>query len=172
MATLMENDVFMAYTTYATIVIVKMLLMAPMTGYYRMTRGVEERKKLLRTHPDVERVRRCHQNDLENIVPFVMVGLLYALTGPELSTALLHFRVFAGSRIFHTISYVGALPQPSRGLSWIAGLLVTFSMAYRNKLHHVLLHMCNCEITNPTSVAGELGLWIDSTAIFHPLVLS
>ncbi|XP_022605267.1 microsomal glutathione S-transferase 1-like [Seriola dumerili] len=143
MATLMENEVFMAFTTYATIVILKMMLMGPMTGYFRITRGafsneedvsrksVEEKKKLLRTHPDVERVRRCHQNDLENIIPFVLVGLLYALTEPELSTALLHFRLFAGSRIFHTIAYVGALPQPSRGLSWIVGMLVTFSMAYR-----------------------------------------
>lgn len=74
---------------------------------------------------------RCHQNDLENIIPFVIVGLLYALTGPELSVALLHFRIFAGARIFHTIAYIGALPQPSRGLSWVLGMLVTFSMAYR-----------------------------------------
>ena len=74
---------------------------------------------------------RCHQNDLENIVPFVLVGLLYALTGPQLSTALLHFRVFVGSRLCHTVSYVFALPQPSRGLSWIVGMLVTFSMVYR-----------------------------------------
>ncbi|XP_023274547.1 microsomal glutathione S-transferase 1-like [Seriola lalandi dorsalis] len=143
MATLMENEAFMAFTTYATIVILKMMLMAPMTGYFRFSRGAfsneedvsgksaEEKKKLLRTHPDVERVRRCHQNDLENIIPFVVVGLLYALTEPELSTALLHFRIFAGSRICHTIAYVGALPQPSRGLSWIVGMLVTFSMAYR-----------------------------------------
>lgn len=74
---------------------------------------------------------RCHQNDLENIIPFVIVGLLYALTGPELSVALLHFRIFAGARIFHTIAYIGALPQPSRALSWVVGMLVTFSMAYR-----------------------------------------
>ncbi|XP_026218871.1 microsomal glutathione S-transferase 1 [Anabas testudineus] len=140
MANMIENDVFLAFSTYATIVILKMLLMAPLTGYYRITRGAfanEEDvgksgdKKLLRTHPDVERVRRCHQNDIENIIPFVLIGLLYSLTGPDLGTALLHFRVFAASRIFHTISYVGALPQPSRGLSWILGMLVTFSMAYR-----------------------------------------
>lgn len=74
---------------------------------------------------------RCHHNDLENIIPFVIVGLLYALTGPELSVALLHFRIFAGARIFHTIAYIGALPQPSRALSWVLGMLVTFSMAYR-----------------------------------------
>ncbi|AWP00948.1 putative microsomal glutathione S-transferase 1 isoform 2 [Scophthalmus maximus] len=143
MAGLMEDEVFKAFSTYAAIVILKMMLMGPMTGFYRHARGAfsneedvsgksaEEKKKQLRTHPDVERVRRCHLNDLENIVPFVMVGLLYALTGPELSSALLHFRLFAGSRIFHTVAYVGALPQPSRGLSWILGMLVTFSMAYR-----------------------------------------
>nr|XP_046235462.1 microsomal glutathione S-transferase 1-like [Scatophagus argus]XP_046235463.1 microsomal glutathione S-transferase 1-like [Scatophagus argus]XP_046235464.1 microsomal glutathione S-transferase 1-like [Scatophagus argus]XP_046235465.1 microsomal glutathione S-transferase 1-like [Scatophagus argus]XP_046235466.1 microsomal glutathione S-transferase 1-like [Scatophagus argus] len=143
MANLMEDKVFMAFTTYAVIVILKMMLMAPMTAFYRITRGAfsneedvgkkssEEKKKLLRTDPDVERVRRCHQNDLENIIPFVVIGLLYALTGPELSAALLHFRLFTGSRICHTIAYVGALPQPSRGLSWIVGMLVTFSMAYR-----------------------------------------
>ncbi|XP_034381628.1 microsomal glutathione S-transferase 1-like [Cyclopterus lumpus] len=143
MATLMEEEVFMAFTTYATIVLLKMLLMAPMTAYFRFNRGAfaneedvalkpaEERKKLFRTHPDVERVRRCHMNDLENIVPFVLIGLLYALTGPELSTALLHFRFFTACRIFHSIAYVGALPQPCRALSWMLGLLVTFSMAYR-----------------------------------------
>ncbi|KAI9517004.1 hypothetical protein NQZ68_011481 [Dissostichus eleginoides] len=142
MAKLMEDEVFMAFTTYAVIVVVKMMLMAPLTAFYRMTRGafaneedvarkpVEERKKLLRNHPDVERVRRCHQNDIETIIPFVLVGLLYALTGPVLSTALLHFRIFAGSRICHTIAYLFSLPQPSRGLSWVIGLLVNFSMSY------------------------------------------
>lgn len=76
-------------------------------------------------------ISRCHQNDLENIVPFVVVGLLYALTGPELSAALLHFRIFAGSRIFHTIAYICPLPQPSRALSWLTGMGVTLSMAYK-----------------------------------------
>lgn len=75
-------------------------------------------------------VFRCHQNDLENIIPFVVIGLLYALTGPELSTALLHFRLFVGSRFVHTIAYVMQLPQPSRGLSWMVGMGTTFSMAY------------------------------------------
>ncbi|KAL3048393.1 hypothetical protein OYC64_007046 [Pagothenia borchgrevinki] len=142
MAKLMEDEVFMAFTTYAVIVVLKMLLMAPLTAFYRITRGAfaneedvarkpaEERKKLLMNHPDVERVRRCHQNDIENIIPFVLVGLLYALTGPVLSVALLHFRIFAGSRICHTIAYLFSLPQPSRGLSWVIGLLVNFSMSY------------------------------------------
>ncbi|KAM9334842.1 microsomal glutathione S-transferase 1-like [Symphorus nematophorus] len=139
----MDSPVLQAFSTYTTIVILKMMLMSPLTTYFRLTRKVfanledttlvssTQDKKLVRVDPDVERVRRCHQNDLENIVPFVVVGLLYAVTGPELSAALLHFRLFAGSRIFHTVSYVGALPQPCRGLSFMVGLLVTFSMAYR-----------------------------------------
>ncbi|XP_072221801.1 microsomal glutathione S-transferase 1-like [Leuresthes tenuis] len=150
MAQLMEDQVFMAFTTHAAIVILKMILMGPMTAYFRFTRGsfaneedvarksAEEKKKLLRAHPDVERVRRCHRNDLENIVPFVMVGLLYALTGPELSAALLHFRVFTASRLFHTVAYVGKLPQPSRALSYLGGMLATLSMAY-NVLSSVLI---------------------------------
>lgn len=40
MAHLMEDEVFLAYSTYATVVILKMLLMAPMTAYFRITRGV------------------------------------------------------------------------------------------------------------------------------------
>lgn len=76
-------------------------------------------------------VCRCHQNDLENILPFVLIGLLYALTEPDLAVALLHFRIFAASRIFHTVAYLAVLPQPSRALSWVVGVLVTLSMAYR-----------------------------------------
>lgn len=36
----MENEVFMAFTTYATIVTLKMMLMGPLTVYFRITRGV------------------------------------------------------------------------------------------------------------------------------------
>uniref|UniRef100_A0A3B3ZQK2 Microsomal glutathione S-transferase 1 n=1 Tax=Periophthalmus magnuspinnatus TaxID=409849 RepID=A0A3B3ZQK2_9GOBI len=146
MASLMEDEVFRSFAKYAAIVTVKLLLMGPLTAYYRITRKVlafanpedaaahsskpEEKKQLVRTNEDVERARRCHQNDLESIVPFVLVGLLYALTGPDPAWALLHFRVFVCSRLVHTVAYVMALPQPSRGLSWAVGLMTTLSMAH------------------------------------------
>ncbi|XP_030625027.1 microsomal glutathione S-transferase 1.2 [Chanos chanos] len=145
MAHLIDSDVFLAFTTYATIVVLKMMFMSPLTAYFRfatksfanledvvgLAKTPEERKKMLQSNQDVERVRRCHQNDLENIIPFVLIGLLYTLTGPDLSIALLHFRAFVCSRLFHTVSYVLALPQPSRALSWMVGMAVTISMAYR-----------------------------------------
>ncbi|XP_060759267.1 microsomal glutathione S-transferase 1-like [Neoarius graeffei] len=143
MAHIIDSEVFLVFSTYATIVILKMMFMSFLTAYFRITRKAfsntedtafaktpEEKKKMLRVDDDVERVRRCHLNDLENIIPFVIVGLLYTLTGPQLSTALLHFRLFVGSRFVHTIAYVCALPQPSRGLSWMVGMGTTFSMAY------------------------------------------
>ncbi|NP_001005957.1 microsomal glutathione S-transferase 1.1 isoform X1 [Danio rerio] len=140
---MIDSEVFLAFSTYATIVILKMMLMSLMTSYLRLTKQVfsnledtamaiaEDKKKLVRTDPDVERVRRCHLNDLESIVPFVVIGLLYALTGPVLSTALLHFRVFVVSRFIHTVAYIMALPQPTRGVAFGVGLLTTLSMAYR-----------------------------------------
>ncbi|XP_054242645.1 microsomal glutathione S-transferase 1 [Indicator indicator] len=142
---LLDNEALRAYATYATIVLLKMMLMSLITAYFRITRKAfvnpedvavsfgkgEGAKKYLRTDQDVERVRRGHLNDLENIVPFLGIGLLYALSSPELSTALMHFRIFAGARIFHTFAYLIPLPQPSRGLSWAVGYAVTISMAYK-----------------------------------------
>ncbi|XP_028980976.2 microsomal glutathione S-transferase 1-like [Esox lucius] len=110
-----DSKAFLAFSTYATIVILKMMLLAPVAWYFCFT----------------HKVKMCHQNDLENIVPFVVIGLLYALTGPDLSTALLHFRVFVGSRLCHTVAYLLPLPQPSRALAWLVGMIVTFSMAYQ-----------------------------------------
>lgn len=40
MAHMMEDEVFMAFTTYSSIVILKLMLMGPLTAYYRFTRGV------------------------------------------------------------------------------------------------------------------------------------
>jgi glutathione S-transferase len=55
--------------------------------------------------PSVERIRRNHLNDIENIVPFVLVGFFYVATDPDRRTALWHFRVFFISRLLHTLTY-------------------------------------------------------------------
>ena len=73
--------------------------------------------------------RRNHLNDLENIPVFLILGLLYVLTGPTYFAAVLHFRVFTASRILHTVAYQMALPQPSRAVCFVAGLAVCLSMA-------------------------------------------
>ncbi|XP_072509725.1 microsomal glutathione S-transferase 1 isoform X2 [Notamacropus eugenii] len=148
---LMDSEVFSAFTTYGAIVLSKMMIMSIVTAFFRLTRKAfanpedvpgsktpENIKKFVRTDDSVERVRRAHLNDLENIIPFLGIGLLYSLSNPDLTTALWHFRIFAAARIYHSIAYVTPLPQPNRGLSWFIGYLVTWSMAYRvlkNKLY-------------------------------------
>lgn len=142
LSSLMDSEVLRAYATYATIVLLKMMLMSVATAYFRITKKVfanpedaraaakgGDARKLLKTDEDVERVRRCHLNDIENVVPFVAIGLIYTLTNPDLASALLHFRIFTGSRLLHTVAYLLPLPQPSRGLMWIIGYFATISMA-------------------------------------------
>ncbi|XP_054844475.1 microsomal glutathione S-transferase 1 [Eublepharis macularius] len=139
-----DLEVVVVYIKYIIILMIKMMLMSVVTAYYRMKNKAfsnpedaasygkgEQAKKYLRTDPDVERVRRIHLNDLENIIPFAIVGFLYSLSGVPYSTAVLHYRLFLGSRIFHTIAYLVPLPQPCRGLAWLIGYLVTFSMIYK-----------------------------------------
>uniref|UniRef100_A0A8C6V5E2 Microsomal glutathione S-transferase 1 n=1 Tax=Neogobius melanostomus TaxID=47308 RepID=A0A8C6V5E2_9GOBI len=147
MASLMEDEVFRSFAKYAAIVIVKMMLMGPWTAYYRMTRKAfaneedasahskkpEDKKRLLRTDEDVERARRYykyfyHYFYYYNVVPFVLIGLLFALTGPDPFWALVHFRVFVGSRLVHTVAYI-----------WIVGLLTTLSMCH-SVIHSAVFH--------------------------------
>ena len=72
---------------------------------------------------------RAHLNDMENILPFLLIGFFYLFTNPALSTATLLFRIFTGARIVHSIVYLGVVPQPARALSFFAGLIVMTYMA-------------------------------------------
>uniref|UniRef100_A0A8D0B8I6 Microsomal glutathione S-transferase 1 n=1 Tax=Salvator merianae TaxID=96440 RepID=A0A8D0B8I6_SALMN len=138
---LKDADVVVAFVEYAILVVVKMMLMSVTTAFFRIKKKAfanpedvatvgkgEGAKKYLRTDPDVERVRRIHLNDLENIIPFLLVGFFYSFSGVSRSTALWHYRIFVVSRVFHTFAYLIPLPQPCRGLSWFIGYMVTFSM--------------------------------------------
>lgn len=131
-----KNEVFAKFAFYAGIVLLKTILMSLWTARYRIPRKVfvnpedymSKKPATLTTDPDVERVRRCHLNDLENVLPFVLIGLLYVITGPDVGTATLHFRLFAGFRILHTIVYLLAVPQPARAIAFAVGFGVNVSM--------------------------------------------
>jgi len=63
------------------------------------------------------------------VIPFVLLGLLYVCTRPDLSTAVLLFRLFAGFRIMHTLVYMFVVPQPSRAIAFFVGIGVNVYMA-------------------------------------------
>uniref|UniRef100_A0A4W4GLN0 Uncharacterized protein n=1 Tax=Electrophorus electricus TaxID=8005 RepID=A0A4W4GLN0_ELEEL len=85
------HEVFMAFSTCATTDTLKMMLIPQVIDKLHFLNF----EHFLSTYS-------CHQNDLENIVPFVLVSL-----------ALLHFQ--------HVLW----------GLSWVVSMVITFSMAYR-----------------------------------------
>lgn len=135
-----ENEIFRLFATYGTVVVLKMMALSFFTSFKRLTKKVYatpedvvfdggDLKKHGRTDPDIERVRQCHRNDLENIPPFLIIGLLYIFTGPSVFAATWHYRLFVGSRFLHTIAYLLPLPQPSRALGFFVGVGVTVSMA-------------------------------------------
>ncbi|CAH1364626.1 unnamed protein product [Tenebrio molitor] len=89
-----------------------------------------------RVDDKVERIRRAHLNDLENISVFYVIGFIYTLTNPSVAWATLLFRVFTAARFIHTFVYaVFVVPQPARALSWATGFLITGYMAFKSIMH-------------------------------------
>nr|AUZ41751.1 microsomal glutathione transferase 1 [Apostichopus japonicus] len=148
---IIEKEVFQLYIAHACINILKMIFVAYYTVFKRFANKTfstkedyegfaatmekdDVKKKLAECDPEVERVRSCHRNDLENIPAFLVVGLLYALTNPGVDAVSLHFRVFTLCRIIHTMSYLLPLPQPSRFLGFSVGTLSMVSMAIQTLL--------------------------------------
>jgi len=56
---------------------------------------------------------------MENIPVFLFLGLFYVAIQASLSSTEWHFRIFAVSRIFHTIAYQLPLAQPSRVVAFV-----------------------------------------------------
>jgi len=131
----LSNPVFASYAFYATVVLLKLLAMGPLTATKRIANkafaNAEDARGrgVVKTSDEVERVRRNHLNDLENIPAFLFLGLLYVATQPNLTTALWHFRVFVLSRVLHTIVYQLAVPQPARAIAFGVGFFTCVSLA-------------------------------------------
>merc|ERR1739838_623134 len=124
---------------YCSLVLLKTLIMSLWTAKRRFATGVfanpEDIKgnagaKVDYANEDVERVRRCHQNDLENVLPFVLISAMYITTNPALSCAKIVFRVWTLARYIHTFVYVFQVPQPSRALSFMVNQALNVYMLF------------------------------------------
>ena len=113
----------------------KMLVLASLTSRRRFRKSVfasAEDYAALRLQPqerdaDVERYRRAHRNDLENILPFFVVGAIYAATGPSNLGAWLCLPGFALARVLHTVFYLRSA-MPHRTIAYGYGYLATLWM--------------------------------------------
>ncbi|KAF7279798.1 microsomal glutathione S-transferase 1-like [Rhynchophorus ferrugineus] len=132
-----DNALLRIYFFYASLLGVKMLAMSVLTALQRFKtktfanpEDCHMHKVKVSHNESVERVRRAHLNDLENIPIFLLISLGYLSTGPSYDLALYLFRAFALGRFLHTFVYaIVVIPQPARVLSWSVGYVVTIYMA-------------------------------------------
>ncbi|XP_060768342.1 prostaglandin E synthase [Neoarius graeffei] len=138
MDALLENPVFSCFVFYSTLLILKMYTIAVITGQVRLRNKAFANpedavrhggEQYCRTDPFVERCRRAHNNDMENIYPFLFLGAFYSMTGPSLVIAQGHFLVFFLGRIVHSVAYLLALKAPTRSVAYTIAQVPCVSMA-------------------------------------------
>src|SRR5690606_10154867 len=71
----------------------------------------------------VERVRRIHLNDLENVPFFLVAGFLYVLSEPPLLQAQWVLYGYVASRLLHFGAYLTARTHDTRATWWTIGSL-------------------------------------------------
>ncbi|XP_068609157.1 prostaglandin E synthase [Brachionichthys hirsutus] len=138
MEAMIRNEVLSCFIFYGVLLVLKMYLVAVIVGQARLRKKAFANPedalrhgglRFLREDPDVERCRRAHLNDMENILPFLFLGAVYSLSGPSLAAARLHFLAFLLARLLHSAAYLLAWRAPSRSVAYILAQIPCVSMA-------------------------------------------
>ncbi|MCA9701103.1 MAG: MAPEG family protein [Myxococcales bacterium] len=87
----------------------------------------------------VDRVKAAHRNALESIPLFLVLALLYILTGAEKSGAMAYFITFTVARWLHSFFYLRGM-QPWRTVAFGVGLLVNVGLTIQIILAGVNIH--------------------------------
>ncbi|XP_063833291.1 microsomal glutathione S-transferase 1-like [Ostrinia nubilalis] len=141
----LDNPAVQSYLFYSGVLSLKMLGMSSLTARQRFAKKVfaneedaSSAKGVVKfDDPDVERVRRAHLNDLENIPVFFAVGALYLTTAPDNDLAVNLFRAYAAGRILHTVVYaIKPLPQPARAIAFSVPCFITILMGVKVVMHY------------------------------------
>jgi len=139
----LQDPLFATYVIAATLMILKAVSMSWLTVIRMMRvkggfRSPEDlRKTPLNPAPDpkqiepneyVERIRRIHLNDLENLPFFLVAGFLFVLTGPSLLLAQVLLYGYVVSRLLHFAAYITARTHDMRATLWTVGSLIVVFM--------------------------------------------
>jgi len=140
----MGNPVFVTYMIAAAIMILKVMGQGWMT-VYRMLRidggwatpedlqagliNRNPRSEQLELNDYVDRSRRMHRNDLENIPAFLACGLLFVAAAPSYLLANVLMYTFVGARLAHTLAYATKQSHEVRATLYTIGSAVVIVMA-------------------------------------------
>ena len=140
----MENPVFVIYLVCSAIMVLKVMGQGWMTVYRMMSThsGFASPEDLQKgalnpdPHPDqlalndyVDRSRRMHHNDLENIPAFWAVGFLFVATSPSYVLAASLMVGFVAARLIHAVVYATGQSHEVRATFYTIGSLIVMAMA-------------------------------------------
>mgnify|MGYP001329468880 CR=1 FL=1 len=140
----LANPVFATYVIAASIMVLKIMgqgwvtvvrMMSNQAGFVSpedAKAGLvnpKPRPGQLEANDDVERSRRIHRNDLENIPAFLAVGLLFVAIAPPLVAAQWLMYGFVAARLAHTVAYSTAQSHEVRATFYTIGSLIVIAMA-------------------------------------------
>ncbi len=140
----LDNPVFEAYVITAALMVLKVMLQGWMT-VHRMLKSnsglaspEDLQKGLINKSPNpsqlevndyVDRSRRMHRNDLENIPAFWIAGLLFVVVDPSLWLAMTLMYGFVLARLAHFAAYATKQSHEVRATFYTIGSLIVIYMA-------------------------------------------
>ncbi|KAK0084682.1 hypothetical protein PV325_006592 [Microctonus aethiopoides] len=135
------------FAWWGALIVLKVLAMMLLTARQRFIKKIfisPEDTTLLKgsksgcVDEDIERIRRAHLNDLENILPWAISTALWLTTSPDPLTAKILIISFCIARIIHTIVYaIIVIPQPTRALAFGVGFLITIYQSIATLYHYL-----------------------------------
>lgn len=139
-----DNPIFVTYMITSAIMILKIMGQGWMT-VYRMLKsnsGLASPEDLqvglinkdpspdqLEVNDYVDRSRRMHRNDLENIPAFLACGLLFVAAGPSQLLANVLLYGFVVARLAHSLAYASKQSHEVRATLYTIGSLTVIIMA-------------------------------------------
>ena len=140
----LDNPVFWTYAVASAIMVLKLMGQGWMTVYRMMktssgflspedaNRGLANpnpRPGQLEVNDYVDRSRRMHRNDLENIPAFFAAGLLFVAADPPLLLAQIAMFGFVAARLVHTLVYATGQSHEVRATFYTIGSVIVIYMA-------------------------------------------
>ena len=139
-----ENPAFATYVIAASLMVLKVMGQGWMTVHRMLKVGggwaspEDLRKGPINKNPDpsqldtidyVDRSRRMHRNDLENIPAFWIAGLLFVLADPALLLAQMLLYGFVVARLAHFLAYATKQSHEIRATFYTVGSVIVIYMA-------------------------------------------
>jgi uncharacterized MAPEG superfamily protein len=130
------DPAFRLFAVVSLLLVLKMMAVGNYTSFLRLRRNVfatPEDYALRAAMPpavpdeDIERVRRAHRNDLENVLTFLFVGFVFVLLRPPLAAARIYLWGFLAARVLHSIFYIRSM-QPHRTIAFAVGAVLMGAM--------------------------------------------